>query len=1154
MSTFDEDDLKSNLESLLESELAILGDEEEHLSESEIYVSELLGFSGDENYNISAANGFQDDLHELLHSSTLIIDSLTTIPVSHVGYSEVGTNEKAEKYMSSALCQSSATIELCDVSCSYDSVVDEQTRAEIVEVMELILSAVQQMEFVRPDIVFVTDCSKEEPSFLFPISISDSPAPENFERWVPENLQQSLEAQYANDFSEVEYLIKAHSMISANSEDTFQKFSEDSDELQREELRLYEEEHERRIKWRAEELVRIKQSNSAVSIIFIKLSILDLLIVLNCIQIKIQSVARKHIAEIMFLKLKAISLRDKLTRELELERSVEATNLYLMEVEDRLSQDLETIIHERTLCAREDYFSASLREHHYNGQKVSSFQEDYTITSDLSDTVISPENDEEFVETTSIEEVRRKEEIFVLSADDMRTRPFEGKFAASLEPIGTWGGRISHLQKFNVAKNSEPLLMHESFVDDLTQKTPIVDIDSIWLSYFEKSRLLKCFELKLNGVQFYSDFSLTTQLFRSYMLWRENQTPIQQLSISSFMCDAPSCSPEITLSLCVEGLECIDFLLDSKYHNLTRLELNVNKIRGVSSLRKLSCLRHLSLSDNDISSLCGISMLKSIERLNIDVNKLSNINELSSITTLVQLKANSNFIASFPILSSPRLEKLELYHNRITSLQSQALTRLTSLTYLDLGRNQLEYISGSDISHCPLLRQLVLSQNKLKEFPKNLRLAQLECLWLSGNQLKSMSSWMSCDENPSFFLPLLEKLYLQDNDISSLPTSVALCLPRLVELDLSFNSISVLKSIQSVHLLPRLTILHLQDNPVSNYMSASGVSFVTLMNYVLGLNPNVKEISSFPCKEMTYGVCSVSRCRMICTKLNDKRFGAPISNYRKLSRDSNLSTNTLESLRTLFQRSRAVANASFQNRLDIYAINRQLEVMSSSLKSATVNKDRFQIDANQLLRSNLLNNDGRTNITFVALSKSVARERYQEERIQEEATARFKAAVKIQSKIRLYQTRTKYKKALLSAKYIDQELDDILEESIDMDAFSVEIENNVPQTIQSRKLDTFQVPLAYGDHIKRRKPLPLVVSTSQEYFEAYLNTWGAAVDDIPTDEGVSASDNLSRGSSCHETSTPSAMSTPMTAQSESTENSDTAFVKVLDRRRQQLRY
>ena len=280
MSTFDEDDLKANLESLLESELAILcDDEEENLSKSEIYVSELLGVSRDKNDNISADSGFQDDLHELLHSSTLIIDSLTTMPVSLVWYSEVDTNEKAEKCMSSALCHSSATKQFYDVSYSYNSVVDEQTRTEIVEVMELILSAVQQMEFAKPNIVFVTDCSKEEPSYLFPTSIPDSPTPENFERWVPENILQSLEAQYANDSSEVDYLIKAHSMISANSEDKFQKISEDSDELQRVELSLYKDEHERRMKWRAEELVRIKQSNSAVSIIFIKLSILNLLIV-----------------------------------------------------------------------------------------------------------------------------------------------------------------------------------------------------------------------------------------------------------------------------------------------------------------------------------------------------------------------------------------------------------------------------------------------------------------------------------------------------------------------------------------------------------------------------------------------------------------------------------------------------------------------------------------------------------------------------------------------------------------------------------------------------------------------------------------------------------------------------------------------------------
>lgn len=100
-----------------------------------------------------------------------------------------------------------------------------------------------------------------------------------------------------------------------------------------------------------------------------------------------------------------------------------------------------------------------------------------------------------------------------------------------------------------------------------------------------------------------------------------------------------------------------------------------------------------------------------------------------------------------------RLQKLEMYHNRIEFVHPRALEGLTSLTHLDLGRNQLETLDGSGLEVCPALSTLVLSQNLLGTPPAPLRLPLLTELWLSGNRISSMGGW-AAEPPPSRPSPL----------------------------------------------------------------------------------------------------------------------------------------------------------------------------------------------------------------------------------------------------------------------------------------------------------------------------------------------------------------------------------------------------------------
>lgn len=180
------------------------------------------------------------------------------------------------------------------------------------------------------------------------------------------------------------------------------------------------------------------------------------------------------------------------------------------------------------------------------------------------------------------------------------------------------------------------------------------------------------------------------------------------------------------------------------------------------------CPTFFACRDNRLSSLKGLSHLLNLRELHLDINHLTSLHDLQGLPGMVELSANSNYIRELPqdfaarIMSRSAtqgyqglapaalalagvarggLQRLELYHNRITAIHLRSLEGLASLTHLDLGRNQLETLDGRSLESCPALSTLVLSQNQMRAPPVPLRLPLLEELWLSGNRISSMAQW-----------------------------------------------------------------------------------------------------------------------------------------------------------------------------------------------------------------------------------------------------------------------------------------------------------------------------------------------------------------------------------------------------------------------------
>lgn len=281
-----------------------------------------------------------------------------------------------------------------------------------------------------------------------------------------------------------------------------------------------------------------------------------------------------------------------------------------------------------------------------------------------------------------------------------------------------------------------------------------------------------------------------------------------------------------------------------------------------------SCLLCFVDRDNRLTSLEGISGLPNLRELRLDINQLTSLHDLTMLPSLVELSANTNHITSLPAgfaaglvrpgplfsdltdvfktsgectVALGGLQKLELYHNRISYVDPRALDGLVSLTHLDLGRNQLKRLNGRGMEACPALTTLVLSQNLLREPPSPLRLPLLSELWLSGNQIRSMADWAATPppdvlsgiegtrpkkKSPTVdvgraaidcrgvWLPSLEVLHLQDNLLETLGAWSLVGCPLLRFLDASFNRLRTPDDFHTcLQACGELEEVRLHDNP-----------------------------------------------------------------------------------------------------------------------------------------------------------------------------------------------------------------------------------------------------------------------------------------------------------------------------------------------------
>ncbi|XP_030590221.1 fibromodulin [Archocentrus centrarchus] len=247
---------------------------------------------------------------------------------------------------------------------------------------------------------------------------------------------------------------------------------------------------------------------------------------------------------------------------------------------------------------------------------------------------------------------------------------------------------------------------------------------------------------------------------------------------------------------------------------------NLQHVPYVPSHIKYVYLQHnqiTSIQDgvfDNATNLVWIVLLHN--KLNSD--KISK-NVFSKLTNLDRLLLDHNDLTHVPPNLPKSITDLRLGHNKISKLLSSSFEGMSNLTTLHLQANDIEDIGGV-FKGMKSLTMLDIRKNKLRKIPNNLP-ESLQQLYLEFNDIETI---------PADFLTMYPKLQfvrLAHNKLTDkgLPSNV-FNISTLVELDLSFNKLEKVPVVSM-----NLENLYLQGNKIKEFSLSSFCSAVDMSNF-----------------------------------------------------------------------------------------------------------------------------------------------------------------------------------------------------------------------------------------------------------------------------------------------------------------------------------
>ncbi|XP_067096734.1 fibromodulin [Osmerus mordax] len=205
-------------------------------------------------------------------------------------------------------------------------------------------------------------------------------------------------------------------------------------------------------------------------------------------------------------------------------------------------------------------------------------------------------------------------------------------------------------------------------------------------------------------------------------------------------------------------------------------------------------------------------------------------NVFSKLKNLDRLYLNHNQLTRFPLNLPKSIKDLRINHNKLSKILASSFEGMTNLTKLHLHANALEEVGGA-FKGLKSLNILDIRKNQLKKIPGNLP-EMLHQLYLEYNNIESVP------ENFLTSYPMLQFLRLAHNKLTDggIPRNT-FNVSTLVELDLSHNKL------ERIPIVSRsLENLYLQANQIKEFSLVSFCAKVDMANYsklkVLRLDAN----------------------------------------------------------------------------------------------------------------------------------------------------------------------------------------------------------------------------------------------------------------------------------------------------------------------------
>jgi len=242
--------------------------------------------------------------------------------------------------------------------------------------------------------------------------------------------------------------------------------------------------------------------------------------------------------------------------------------------------------------------------------------------------------------------------------------------------------------------------------------------------------------------------------------------------------------------------------------NIRTLKLNNNMIKSMKKklTKDLKNLKHLEVQNNRITRISGLILQSASNLLYADFshNKIETISSKSfaNQAQLKELYLNNNQIKSINrkmLLKMQKLEVLDLSYNKIgyvdpnsVSAQGQnknpaflrdAFKGLVELKKLNLAKNDIAEIAGSQFSKMRNLVEINLDENKLTEIPATAfeECPELKYVFIRKNMIKSLPGNLF-NANPA-----LKIAFLSHNEVDAIEDSLLQNKSELKRVDLGDN-------------------------------------------------------------------------------------------------------------------------------------------------------------------------------------------------------------------------------------------------------------------------------------------------------------------------------------------------------------------------------